>query len=536
MLSKETYKKILAINEDIVLTPLEMADQMNITFFPYVGEVSDNIKNFSVLLRKTFEELNVNIVPFEKALIVIPLKKTLKSFLRICINNIIYFYRYIFGIPQKDIYFNFQSIKYVFKRTKVKKGISIISIGEQKLYNMPMQYINSFKDNSVISILDFPKNVNEKSSFDEHFNTSMDFFVHNMSNIILGVDKEKFILYNFNGSQPVYKIDENIKDYILNALVPKVVAPIRPHKLEEFILSSKKFSTTDLVHSKIINDLVVGAKKFAGTNLYPKGKKIDDLPFRNEFFKWVGKLHLDHRNGMSFGFMAHQLPGKPEKLIETDKSEEFYIDERGYFHITVNVQNKRYKLRLPEVWVISQKSGSDKTNVVPDRDLIKMGLLDGKMIIETPIGKDIDPTYKPSFDTKVILAHAIGNAIIASILNHFDLEHPFVKQYKESGFSLSHWHGYIHPDFIPKGYHVHGIGNPHVACSSPQSAVYALDGKLKKFFETQVKNELFLGDIHIEPHHGVNVNFTSLSELADYLLKNKDTSVLGNKYYNLYNK
>ena len=364
MFSKETYKKILAIDEDVVLTPLEMADRMNVTFFPYINDdTSDKIKVFSEKLKKVFDELKVNIVPFNLSLGKIPLSKTLKSCFKICINNFLYGFRSIFRLPQKSIYFSFQSIKYVFKRTKVKKGISIIVLGEQKLSNMPMQYITSFKDNSVISILDFPKKITADTIFEEHFDTAMDLFVHNMSNIILGVTDKKWILYNFNGSHPVYPIDNNLKKYVLGALVPKVVAPIRPYKLEEFILSDKKFATDDKIHAPIMDDLVVGAKKFAGTNLYPKGKKIDDLPFRNEFFKWVGKLHLDHRNGMSFGFMAHQLPGRPGKLVETTKMKEFFINENGNYCVTFPFTHKRYLLEVPAVWVISQKSGSNKTEI-----------------------------------------------------------------------------------------------------------------------------------------------------------------------------
>lgn len=536
MLSIETYKKILGIDEDVALTPLEMADRMNVTFFPYEEKyLNKNIKEFIDLLKKTFEELNVNIVPFEKSLTKVPILKVYKNLLNIIINNTIYFFRYIFRLPQKNIYFNFQSVKYVFNRTKVKKGIAIVVAGDQSLSHMPMEYIHSFKDNSVISVVDFPTGVSAESSFDKHFETSMNLFVHHMSNIILGVDSEKWILYNFNGSHPVYPIDKNFKEYILGALVPKVVAPIRPHKLRDFIISDKQFVITDNLHNHSITDLVIGAKKFADTNLYPKGKKIDELPFRNEFFKWIGKLHLDHRNGMSFGFLAHQLPGQTEKLIETLDTREFFI-ENNEFYITFSVFNKKYLLKVPQIWVMTQKSGSDKTNVVPERDLIKLGLVNGQMVIETSLGKTIDPTYKPSFDTKVILAHAVGNAIIASIIEHFDPRNHFVEHFKKSGFSLSHWHGYINPKYIPKGFHVHGVGNPHVACSSPQSAIYALDGKLNKFKEIYEKNELFSGDIHVEPHHGVNVNFSSLSDLADFILTNKEISVLGNKYYSLYNK
>jgi hypothetical protein len=158
------------------------------------------------------------------------------------------------------------------------------------------------------------------------------------------------------------------------------------------------------------------------------------------------------------------------------------------------------------------------------------------MYIKTQQGSVIDNDYKTSFDTQVILAHAVGNAIIASILNHFNPNSEFLNRYKNVGISISHWHGYLHPDHVMPGWHVHGIANPHVACSSPQSAIYALEGKLKSFIESLNSNSDYKGDIHIEPHHGTNICYTSISELAKYLINNPSASKLGNSYYYLYNK
>ena len=80
-----------------------------------------------------------------------------------------------------------------------------------------MQYINNFKDNSIITILDFPKNISEKSSFHEHFDTALALFAYHMTNIVIGVNKEKWILYNFNASHPVFPLEEKFKENILRA-------------------------------------------------------------------------------------------------------------------------------------------------------------------------------------------------------------------------------------------------------------------------------------------------------------------------------
>ncbi len=147
-----------------------------------------------------------------------------------------------------------------------------------------------------------------------------------------------------------------------------------------------------------------------------------------------------------------------------------------------------------------------------------------------PLNTNVYDDYKPSFDTKVILAHAVGNAIISSVLNYFDPNSRFVKQLSLAGISISHWHGYFKESMLPNDCFVYGIKNLHVACSSPQSAIYALGGKLDAFFKMLTDKKIHQGDIHIEPHHGINISFPSLTVLAEYLVKNPEASKLGNIY------
>ncbi|MDQ5948944.1 MAG: hypothetical protein QG589_69 [Patescibacteria group bacterium] len=545
MLNQNTIQAILGITEKVYLKPEEMADKMNITFFPFdKTQVSPEVLYFRQKLEDTFNELHVNIVPYGESLTVIPLHKVFRNILKILVANCMYGVRSLLKLSKKGHYFNMTAISFLFKRIKVKKGISIVVTGEQLLENLPMQYIYSFKDNSIVSILDFPKNISETSSFHEHFDTALNLFVEHMTNIVIGVNKEKWLLYNFNASHPIFPLNTNFKENVLHALVPKIVAPIRPYKLSEFIISKNHFDITDDKHRHQVKDLVDGALLFSQTNLYPDGKKIDSLPFRNDFYRWIGKLHLDNRNGMSYGFLAVQLPGGISELIKKDEFEsqinhkidsEEFLFVGNELYIQIILKNEKYWMKVPEVWVLSQKSGSDKTHVNPQRDLIKLGLSNGKMIIETQYGAVIDNDYKTSFDTQVILAHAVGNAIIASILAHNNQSGDFVRQYTTKGISISHWHGYIHPQHVPAGWYVHGVANPHVACSSPQSALFALGGKLNSFIDVMGNGSEYHGDIHIEPHHGTNICYTSVKDLANYLLQDKNASMLGNTYYYLYN-
>src|SRR5205823_2027516 len=135
-----------------------------------------------------------------------------------------------------------------------------------------------------------------------HFNTALSLFAYHMTNIVLAVNEKKWLLYNFNASHPIYDVDNNFKEDVLHALIPKIAAPIRAHRYSEFIIREQAFDIDDQEHSMFVDDLVEGSRIFDSTGLYPKGKKISDLNFRNKYYRWIGQIHLDHRNCMSYGF------------------------------------------------------------------------------------------------------------------------------------------------------------------------------------------------------------------------------------------
>ncbi|MDD5318376.1 MAG: hypothetical protein PHF79_00945 [Candidatus Pacebacteria bacterium] len=547
MISQEAIQTILGIKEKVQVTPEEMADHMNVVFFPNTSKnISKQVIDFRKRLESTLSDLKVNIVPYSDALERVPFGKTIKRLTRIVGNNLLFSAKKILGISHTSYFIDIKTAKILLQRAVVKRGIAIVSLGEENANDLPMHYIRNFKDNSVITILDFPKDISEETEFEKHFDTAMSLFAYHMTNIIIAVDNEKWMVYNFNASHPIYNMgesDEIFKKRILHALVPKVVAPISPHKFKEFKIKGERFNPAAEPDKSIIEDLAKGALLFDETKLFPDGKKIDDLPFRNSFHKIIGKLHLDNRNGMSFGFFAKQMPTMLSNLVSDvnfreknmiPNEQDFFIDENKEIYISVNIKNQKFWLKVPEVWVMSLRSGSNKTHFDPNKDLIKLGLLKGEMWMEFPIDLKINTGYKPSFDTKVILAHAVGNAIIASILKHFDKnkETDFAKILSEKGYSISHWHGYFKKDLIPENIGMYGEANPHVACSSPQSAIYALGGKLENFNKIFNENKVYAGDIHVEPHHGSNISFPSLTKLAEYLIQYPEASKLGNKYLN----
>lgn len=459
-------KKILDINKNVALTPQEMATNLSVTFYP-TENVNENVRKFTQELKNALQEIGVKIISFENVIAKISLPERLKL---------------------KGPFFT----KF---GKKIKKGIAIIVEGQSKTSNLAMARLLSLRENPIITIIPEPKEINKNSSYTEHMNASLNMFAYHMTNLAIIVNEKEWAVYSLNGSHPYFSRNENFKESVLNELIPKISAPVMPPSLKDFIVRQGVFNVNDKFYEPFINDLIEGGKFLEKTGLYPKKRLVSELNFRNNFYRWIGGKYLDNRNGMSYGFVARQLPVKLDK-------------------------------KIPDVWVLTSKSGSNKSNLNKSTDIIKMGLCDGKMILETPAGVNIEGDYKPSFDTRVILAHAVGNAILAKTMKEKRPDWQFYKTLENNGVAIAHWHGNLKKELLPKNFIVYGQNNPSVSCSSAQSAIYALNDKINSGLNYIEQNIEYASEIHIEPHHGINVIYKSLIDLANFLISNKEISKL----------
>lgn len=524
-ISLDAIQKILGINEDVPVTPEEMAKMIRVTFYPWHNhKVSNNIVAFSEKLRSAFLELGVEVVPYDQAFGGMSLKRKLKIILAV-----------LMGKMPKGVKIG----------KKIKEGIAVITLGEGLTGKLAMDNIMGFAKNTVITILDMPEGIDSETEFHKHFDTAMNLFAYHMTNIAIVVNEKIWIPYNFNASHPVYTLQNNFKEDILKGLIPKIAAPIKPPKLREFTVLEDRFDPYDTKHKKLVDDFLENGTTLEKTGLYPPGKLLNDLPFRNEFYRWIGKIQLDDRNGMSFGFLARQMPLTLSKVLSLEElSDQAGVDLNNKLGEVVSLLDKDYllleaggrriALEIPEVWVITQRSGSKKTNINPDKDLLKMGIKSGRMLMQVPQNLELTPSYKPSFDTKVILAHAVANALIGMILKDRNPDDTFAKNLEENGMAIAHWHGYINPAAVPAGWSIFGENNLPVSCSTYQSAIFALSGKIQNFLKLFAENIEYKGDIHIEPHHGSNICTASLKALGDFLTHREDVSKLGNYYLKQY--
>ena len=540
---QDTIEYLLDIHEHADLEPLDMAKRLTLTTYPYdESNISENVRQFYKRLVETLKETGVKFIPYEEALISLPKLRIAKVAVFALGNSIKQMAKRLARRTQDENVLTWSALSNMRFGKKVRAGVSVIALGEYVTGNLPMDNTMSFRDTSIISVVDRPKETSADAPFMDHFHAAMDLFTYHMTNIAIVVDSSRWTLYNFNASHPTYKIGSpNLKQELLSGLIPKIAAPIRPPRLREFKILNEAFDPYSNKHKEFVSDLVESGTLLEKTGLYPPGKSLNSMNFRNKFYRWIGAIHLDQRNGMSYGFLARQLPPIIKAaLTETEflnlKQEPTQITEQlvktsDNLYLKILVGKTNYYVEVPDVWVLTQRSGANKTKIDPSKDIIKMGLIKGKLVLEAPLNKEaMNKAYKPSFDTRVILAHALGNALVASLLLKLNKTSLFVDKFRKSGMAIAHWHGYVNPAQVPAGWHVYGLDNPHVSCSSPHSAIYSLDGKLKAFRRALERGEEYLGDIHIEPHHGSNINYWSLRELGNFFNSSPEVSTLGNKY------
>lgn len=496
-LSQEAIQKILGIETPVCIDAKEMAKTLSVTFFPTSLKISPTIEVFKNRLQNTLKYLGINIIPYEKVL-----------------------------VSQGT------------EKRKIKKGVTVIAFGNSRVGDYPVDHIISPIDNQIITVIDKASKIKERLSYEEYMAIGTELLVRYMSSVIICVEKREWMIYTLNGFSPSYKLEDNFSNNILNNLIPKIASRIHPPSLSEFKIKRNNFSENSQIYS-YVRDLVESSNLFAQSRLFPQKKVINEFDFRNNFYKLIVNLYLDNRKGLSYGFLARQLPVKLEKPllyknaknmlgIPSFREKDFFVkDEEIYILLEINKET--FALRVPPVWVFISCSGSEKTKLKPMRDILKVGLVNGRMILETPQSVDFQLGYRPSFDTRVILSHCVANAVYASVLFHFRKNAVFPNVIKNNGMALAHWHGDIFPEFIPKGWYIYGDKNLPFPCGSYQSAIYAFKGKERSIENSLLNNVQFLGDVHIEPQHGINMTWKTLKGLGYYMLSDPLISRLDRK-------
>jgi hypothetical protein len=329
--------------------------------------------------------------------------------------------------------------------------------------------------------------------------------IRTMSEVVIGVSEERISIINMNLSDSTFSVAE-LDEFMLNSFIPKIYAPIKPPVLNRFIKGE-----FDPGKSEYALQLANLGRNLKHTDLFPQGSSFSDKITRLSHRDVVQKI-FEGRTGVSYGFIAIAEAPKYEgakeltfeeweKLSKLDgvNGEIVRQNEIGRLYIKTVMREKLIYQQVPDIWILTSRSGSDKTNLDPNSDIVRIGLVKGKLFLQTPVGIDLNRRdIRPSFDTYVILAQALSAAL-------------YTPDMIKEGMPILHFHGYPDPAWFKQNEYHAGETNPSMPCGTVEAAL--LNYSCVYELANQDGSEMKLLCL-VESDHGVNI----LGPNTEYLI------------------
>lgn len=461
---------ILGINRSTPMSALEMAGKLKVTFYP-PHKKSPVLKFFTTRFKHALRRFGVQVIPYSRAI---------------------------------D----------ASKPGKVSPGIVIVEQGEGRADNMAIHHVSGLRQNPLVALYDVPPPVGQKDSNQKLLDAIVGVLAWNLTHIPIFIDHHNWTVCTMNGAVIKCSMKEDFDNQVLNYLIPKLAAQVIPPNREELLIRKFAADNTPKGYLGYMDDLSKSSTIWKANGLMLGHTCVDTLKFKGKRYKRIVKAYLDGRSGMSYGFLARQLPAKVSAALK--KCENPYLFNKinwgddglgkhnGLIYAQIRIVDDLWMVPITDVWVLGTRSGCDKTNIDRERDIVFTGLSNQQIILEIPDEVE-NSSVRPSYDTLAILSHAVGNSIAASVLMAVRKDNPFSTALSKNGLTISHWHGYPTGNKRPLGYLSHGASNLPVSCSTPQSAIYAFCGKMASIEKAIYEHKTYCGDIHIEPHHGTNI-------------------------------
>jgi TubC N-terminal docking domain len=520
-----------------IIDPTTMAQKLAVTFRPLPdGYRNDEIIKFRAKLMLTLKDYGVTIQPWDEVLTEltyeIPIfkwkKKVKTKVVKAGVNAVIDVERYPslwrkLGISLAETFYRTYSYF-----TSKHRATSVLRIAALSSWaeDHAAKYIEDPTNTQVImlTLLD-TEFTNPKLPYQQKIKIGLNTLVRTFSELVIGVSREKISILNMNLSDSMYSMDK-VDQFVLNSLIPKVYVPIIPIPMTQFELGQYDPRT-----STYAEKLVVLGRELADTGLFPPGAKLSEVIPRKSHRDIVNVI-VNGRTGVSYGFVAYAEPPQYIGAAEIDESEweallpadEFSMDEvrqneLGRRYIRTKVDTHYVFKQIPDLWIVSSRSGSNKTDLNLEQDVLRVGLSgEAKLLLQMP--QNVDPKVsdiKPSYDLYVMLAIALASSLYAPALVH-------------DGLPMVHFHGYPSLAWFGPDDHYAGVHNPSVPCGTYESGVFNFLSIYS--LATKHSKDIALASL-IEPDHGTNIIAHDLDYLIGKLKDGceKNQIELGGKYF-----
>lgn len=521
-----------------LIDPLLMAKELSVTFRPLPESYNDSaILLFREKLQQKLNDYGVRIVSWEKATkefqysFKIPLTKwqykVTNRIVKAGINAVIDVERKP-SIESKiktsvaELVYSLYS-RFVWKNrsVSVSRIAKVIGWAEEGA----AKYIEDPSNTQVIVLTELDNEFTDPQlPYKRKIEIGLNTLVRTFSELVIGVSESKISILNMNLSDSIFAYDQ-LDRFVLNSLIPKIFVPILPLPISRFEVDKYKPDS-----SYYADKLVNLGKKLAQTGLLPPGSQLSNT-IKRKSHRDIVSVIVDGRTGVSYGFVAYLEPPQYVGKLEITADEWNSLDSVAEYsdrQVRINNLGRRYlktKIdqqwvykQIPDIWLVSSRSGSNKTNLNKEQDIIRIGLTD-KLLLQLP--QTIDPNntdIKPSYDVYVMLAIALATSLYAPDLI-------------ENGAPLIHFHGYPAKDWFQKNEYYFGLQNPSVPCGTYESGVLNFLGLQNLALDSSSKVSLVS---LVEPDHGTNI----IASNEEYLMKRLQQGYqqkqieLGGKYFN----
>lgn len=505
--------------------PSEMAKKVRVTFRPLPKDFGNQIIiRFRDKLEQKLRENGVQVIPWDEAAEVPPgmLSKLLRTRkVKSSIHAVVDVKRE-YSLTRSILSALAEKI-YVRTRKPERSVMEILKISGWA-DDFTARYVQDPFNTQIITLMPLePEFADGGTTYDRKIAIGLKNLITTMSEIVMGIAPDRFSLVNMNLSDSIYS-NEELDEFVLKSLIPKIYAPIKPPVLNRF--KKGEFEPSHSVFAKQLADL---GRLVEPTSLFPQGSKFSEKITRLSHRDVVEKI-LEGRTGVSYGFIAiaeaplYEGPVTVTKeewesypAVESVKDVSVRENKQGRWYVKTVIRGKESYQQVPDIWIVTSRSGSNKTNLDPNTDVVRIGLIKGKLNLETPRGVDLHRRdIRPSFDTYVILAQAIAAAL-------------YMPELIKNGLPILHFHGYPDPSWFGQSEYFAGARNPSLPCGTVEAALL----NYSAIYEVADRNgESIKMLCLVEADHGVNI----LGLDGDYLVKRLSEGVghghisLGGKY------
>ncbi|MFN6536326.1 MAG: hypothetical protein RM021_008115 [Nostoc sp. EkiNYC01] len=504
-----------------IIDPKIMAQKLIVTFKPLSSSYNNQeILTFRQELKEKLRDYGVKILSWEEAIaefnydLILPVINKKRNFkfkgIKSEVNAIIdveippSFIRKIGIIIAELVYLIYSSLILSERKLPVIKIARLSSWAE----DYAAKYVDNPSKTQVIVITNIDHDfINPVIPYKQKINIGLNTLIRTFSEIVIGVSSDKISILNMNLSDSIFTRNE-ISNFVLKSLIPKVFVPIAPLLLSRFEI--EQYNPQESIYAA---KLVTLGQELASTGLFPPGFKLDEV-IKRKSHRDIVSIIINGRTGVSYGFVAYAEPpqyfGEPEitknewenlLTVKGFSSNEIRQNDKGRRYIRIKKAEEYVFRQIPDIWLVSSRSGSNKTDLSIADDIIRIGLKE-KLYLQLPkVIRSELVDMKPSYDIYVMLAISLSAAL-------------YTPELIKNGAPIVHFHGYPALDWFKPNEYCVGVDNPSVPCGTYESGVFNFLG-ISSLANQQAGNISLVS--LIEPDHGANFIAHDLEYLVQRL-------------------